>query len=831
MERTAGILHVIVLAALSAVAAAQERVTFGSLVREARDLQRLARLPAPDYEVVQWSSYDRRSTGPESAAWYSNGDGFGGEPIPNVAAVLEAPGQDGVGRYLLGEARGPGALVRTWSAGMNGTIRAFVDGQLVWDGPAVDFLVTRADGLGLAEDHPARAFEHEDADHLPVPFADSLRVEWTGAVRGLHFYQIQVRRYASGTAVRPFARDDPERFRGELEATARAFASPATEVERAKSQRDEVVVAPGGEVAIGRDVERDAPGEVLTRLRLKVDAEELDAALRGVVMRIAFDGSQRPQVEAPVGDFFGSGPGINPYQSLPMSVGADGWFECRFPMPYARSCRIAFRNLGPVPARITCEREIEPFTFDDDALHFRARWRIDHDLLAEGGAAPFDLPFIVLRGAGRFVGCAVQIVNPSGIPTPGGNWWGEGDEKVFVDDDVVPSTFGTGSEDYFDYSWSRPSLFAHPYCGQPLCSGPGTSGFVSNHRFQILDDLPFDRFLAFLMELWTHRPLPGVDYARIAYLYARPGALDDHLRIQARDVVLPELPVRAPVADGGARGATIHDAWDLRPRVGGEQVEVAAEPLATRHRVVAWHAKAGEVLELDVPCSEPGVFALHLVAVHAPEGAQVRARIGASDASDVIDLKTAHARRVLSVDLAPRQLDAGEHTLRLTCLRDGFVGLDYLWTRLEHVVLPGCIEGEAMTVVAKSDGVEHEVQGLGGGRYSGGRQLWIRAREVGDFVELEGRGVEPGRYRAVLRPTESYDYAVLAIDVAGERRVGRVDCYARQTRPGLPVDLGTVSIGDDGTLDLRITVIGANPAAAAPRTYFGVDGVVLERID
>jgi len=44
--------------------------------------------------------------------------------------------------------------------------------------------------------------------------------------------------------------------------------------------------------------------------------------------------------------------------------------------------------------------------------------------------------------------------------------WGEGDEKVFVDDDRVPSIFGTGSEDYFNYSWSSPDIFAFPYCGQ-----------------------------------------------------------------------------------------------------------------------------------------------------------------------------------------------------------------------------------------------------------------------------------------------------------------------------------------------------------------------------
>ena len=99
--------------------------------------------------------------------------------------------------------------------------------------------------------------------------------------------------------------------------------------------------------------------KAIVRLRARVDADDRDAALRGVVLRISFDGSQRPQVEAPVGDFFGSGPGVNPFSSSPMTVRPDGTMECRFVMPYARSCRIAFRNLSPVAARVVCERTVE----------------------------------------------------------------------------------------------------------------------------------------------------------------------------------------------------------------------------------------------------------------------------------------------------------------------------------------------------------------------------------------------------------------------------------------------------------------------------------------
>ena len=34
-------------------------------------------------------------------------------------------------------------------------------------------------------------------------------------------------------------------------------------------------------------------------------------------------------------------------------------------------------------------------------------------------------------------------------------WWGEGDEKIFVDGETFPSHFGTGSEDYYGYSFGE----------------------------------------------------------------------------------------------------------------------------------------------------------------------------------------------------------------------------------------------------------------------------------------------------------------------------------------------------------------------------------------
>ena len=74
-------------------------------------------------------------------------------------------------------------------------------------------------------------------------------------------------------------------------------------------------------------------------------------------------------------------------------------------------------------------------------VYFYARWRHEPDSLT------FDYPFLETAGRGHFVGVAMPIDHPLG------GWWGEGDEKVWVDDDGFPPYIGTGSEDYFGDAW------------------------------------------------------------------------------------------------------------------------------------------------------------------------------------------------------------------------------------------------------------------------------------------------------------------------------------------------------------------------------------------
>jgi hypothetical protein len=669
-------------------------VTTGTLLEEMADLGRLARWPDPAYRTIQFSSYDRRSTTSEAPGWFSNADGFGREPIPGFLKVLREPRDGQAGLYLLAEASGPGAIVRGWSAGMAGVLRVYLDptaaddgaagGALAWEGPAYDFLARRSSNFlksaGI-EVSAGDAFSQVDADYFPIPFARGLRVTWEGKLAELHFYHLQVRLYAKGTSVRTFdARQDLKEFAAPLRAAVAGLTAPSS------GQKGEPVSL-AGVMEPGRNwtwtPAGTGPGAV-RELRLRLQSDALDAALRGCLLRISFDGSHRAQVEAPVGDFFASGPGVNPFSSLPFTVAKDGTMVCRFVMPYEKSVRLEIVNYTRATVRLDGSVLLSPWTWDERSMYFRAKWRADHDLLAGPGA--IDLPYSLTIGKGVFAGCAAMIVNPTGVPTAGGNWWGEGDEKILVDGELTPSTFGTGSEDYFNYSWSRPDLFAHPYCGQPLDSGPDTAGHVSNHRFQVLDAIPFERSIAALMELWTHNRTPGLSYARIAYLYARPGAIDDHRGLMPSDLVVPRLPKREPQALGGASGATFHFIAQLRPEADSGRVETVPFPLATQLQVMQWQADKGGKLKLSLPIAKDGRTALHLVAVHRPDGAVVRALIEGkplltADGAATFPLRSAHAPRVLNMNFKPVELKAGARELTLECVEAGLVGLDYIWVK------------------------------------------------------------------------------------------------------------------------------------------------------
>ena len=576
----------------------QQVITTGTLISEMTDLERLTTYS--NYRSVQYSSYDRSSVSPEKPGWYANADGFGNEPIPAFEKVLKEPDADGVGEYLICDVKEPGAIVRLWTARSGGNIRMLLDGKKIYEGAADKFYWGFPKEIGNLDGIEFQGiFRQFDALYFPIPFAKSCRIEWIGKLSEAHFYHVGLRLYDKNTKIKTFQPEDLVTYRKDIEQAAKTLAAPDAIALKGETKKASNKILPGQKQAI-LNIEG---ARAIEQLKIKINTSDPDVTLRQAILRIFFDGASIPQVESPVGDFFGAAPGINPYVSLPLSVNKDGTMTCRFVMPFEKSALIQIENMSGQEIDVETSVSSRPYTWNkDNSLYFRALWRINHGMKSSEQNV-LDIPYLLAMGEGRIVGAACYLMNPSSVPSANGNWWGEGDEKIFVDNDVFPSFFGTGSEDYYNYSWSNPRIFFYPYCGQPRNDGPDTRGFVTNFRWHIIDDIPYKSKAAFYMELYSHDEVPGFIYARMIYNYGKAGLLSDHSPVTVDDVRPMEMPVWNPVAYRGSIDYRFVNAEvALRGRT---NTSYEYDPIWAGGKVLIWKPqKAGDKINFEINTTE-----------------------------------------------------------------------------------------------------------------------------------------------------------------------------------------------------------------------------------
>ncbi|MCK7490871.1 MAG: DUF2961 domain-containing protein [Comamonadaceae bacterium] len=168
-----------------------------------------------------------------------------------------------------------------------------------------------------------------------------------------------------------------------------------------------------------------------------------------------------------------SGPGVNPYENLFFTVDGTGRMTSRLPMPFAKSMDLRLNEPRPGPLHRgvrCCASTTAQFTPRD--YHLRAQWRT----LAATPGPPFDTNVLDTTGEGKVVGTVYEIANDGLI------WWGEGDQKISIDGEPFPSTFGTGTEDDYGYAYGDNRPFTRPYHAQTRVDGPGSGGHISLNR-------------------------------------------------------------------------------------------------------------------------------------------------------------------------------------------------------------------------------------------------------------------------------------------------------------------------------------------------------------
>ncbi|HQL53487.1 MAG TPA: DUF2961 domain-containing protein [Phycisphaerae bacterium] len=529
MRNLAIITGLILVAVLAAGSAPADPVTTRSLLAQMADLGALAEFPEPPYTCRQFSSYDRASTSPaDQEKWFANAD---------ANQYLRIEEHDGQKEYVMMDADGPGAIVRIWSANPKGTLRIYLDksAQPTLEVPMADLLGGKFAGIPTPIAHEASRGWNS---YFPIPYATHCRITNT---EGGFYYHVNYRTYPAGTAVTTFTPDDLKALAADVTAVAKALAAPSAASGERAVPRDEkaAIVQPGKELEVWKSASAPA---AIRGLAFEVQAAERERALRELLLVLEFD-DQSPVV-CPLGDFFGAGPGARPYESLPLGVTAEGVLWSHWVMPFRSTARVVVRNAGAQAITLN-QRHVEaaPYTWTDRTMYFRAGWRVSRDVPTR----PFqDWNYVSVKGQGIFVGAAFTLANPSKA------WWGEGDEKIYVDGEEFPSHFGTGTEDYYGYAWGSPALYANAYHAQPRCDGPGNYGITAVNRWHILDRIPFQRDFRFDMELWHWWEGIVPEMSVMTYWYARPGATSNRTAPQPADLQLVTLPPYVPPKVAGA---------------------------------------------------------------------------------------------------------------------------------------------------------------------------------------------------------------------------------------------------------------------------------------
>jgi hypothetical protein len=642
---------------LAAFAAEVRTISTSALLDDMTNLAGLAQFPDPAYTTRQFSSYDRRSKTPTQPAddWFANDD---------CGHYLREEQHAGRNEFVMMDAQGPGAIVRIWSANPAGTLRVYLDGgeQPVIEAPMQVLLGGRFPGLPQPL---AGEYSKGWNLYLPIPYARSCKVT---SDKGGFYYHVNYRTYPSGTKVESFALAQLQALGPRLERLVARLANPRGNEAESSGNAQPFEL----QLRAGETLRQEFNGPMaITRASLRVSAADRDAALRGIILRVTFDGERT--VETPLGDFFGSAPGLNPYATLPLGMTKDGELYCHWFMPFRDAAVIELENLSKHDASLEGEVALAEYRWTDASMLFHAKWRAEFDVPTRPMQ---DWNYLTAKGQGLFAGVAFAIDNPVK------DWWGEGDEKIYVDGETFPSHLGTGTEDYYGYAWCWPVVFTHAYHAQPRVDGPGNYGRTSVNRFHILDRIPFAKDFKFDMELWHWNAKAKVNMAVVAYWYAKPGSTDGFKAIRAEEAVVRPMPVYVvPRVAGALEGETLKIL-----RVTG-----TAEPQdwdgvsAGRH--LWWHEgmKPGDALAVSFPAPKAGKYHVLVRCLRARDYGIHQLAINGQKAGAPIDSYNPDVQPGKETDLGLFDLKEGDNEFSATVIganekavKAYMFGLDYL---------------------------------------------------------------------------------------------------------------------------------------------------------
>jgi len=396
-------------------------------------------------------------------------------------------------------------------------------------------------------------------------------------------------------------------------------------------------------------------------------------------IQVFYDGADKPSVDCPIGDFFGSGHGLERDLNSMMvrNVSEGRARNCYWPMPFRERCRIDIVNES------RSHRAGVYFHVDwrqvpslpDDTLYFHAWYKQEHPAVM---GRFYEI--LSTSGRGKYVGTVLnELLNEHA-------WFGEGDEYFTVDGEAEPSIMGTGTEDYVNDGWGLHDNHG-PWFGVVNNGGFRTGDRVCVYRWHVPDPVPFETSLKFEIEHagWTLKPDYSVkgtfderpdDFSSVAFWYQAPCCTD-----------LPTLPSgyeRLPY--GNAHLIEVEDRIDDAVAVGGEK-SVLDWSMA-RQRVILFRAEGpGSQIAMRFSAPESGRYEVLAMALNGPDYGIYAADVdgvpmgevlepystvvpeaGAKETGERFDFHAKHPTMARMYVVGRFDLTEGEHAITFRCV-------------------------------------------------------------------------------------------------------------------------------------------------------------------
>jgi hypothetical protein len=793
----------------------------------------------PDYTCRQQSSYDRRSVSPGNANWFANDDGGG---------FIRTETNNGRTEKVLFEDSGPGAITRIWMTTQNrtGTLRFYFDGSATvgWTIAAYDMLQAELGlGAGLCRPHinNENGGKGGSSFFFPIPYSQGCKVtlEEPGPTFSTpRYYHFNYRKYPAGTSVEPF--------------TTAAVAALSTQVQAVDQQLLHPFAFSGGNfagnaksLAANDSVKIVLPAGTNIVRRLQIFVTNYNAAdyaqlMRSLVLKATFDGVQT--VWTPLSDFSGGGMGAPAVESWYLTANGAGTVESRWAMPYRNAAEITVVNYSALSATVDLRVNTDEYVWQSNSLYFHASWRQQNEIPLtkwDNGSNYLDWNFSTLNGCGVYYGDVLTLFNHAA------RWYGEGDEKIYVDNETFPSHFGTGTEDYYNCSWAPVTPFQTPFGGAPRADDISSHGYNTFFRTRNLDAIPFTEKLKFDIEMLSWDP-GMADYATTVFWYG------DATAQAAGTSGVKEALRTLPPAPPTAFDYVIPNSFEFEEL---PPVFVSPNIRSEIQTMTPFSGKWSKAKQLLCRDAQAGDYLLYRFAGYNP-AKRYRIQIQGTKAIDygilgfsvnggstsAVDFYSNGVVHTGVISLGSRYTPAADSIFELKITYSGknasstgnLIGLDCIQIMEADVKISGAIEFETTDFTNISGFTNIFAQGMSAytnGNWSNKTQRVFQGGKTGDYIEYTFGNLEASaNYRITLYATKGPDFATQSFVVNGEKTLPLVfDGFHELVHNAEPIDLGEFTADSNGAIIFRVNVTGTNPYSLYPYFIVGLDCILFTK--